>query len=549
MNVTSNAYYTSQYLNERQQNQYRMPTPHDYHSQFQPRLQKPYNPKQKPVMNNIRPKQQPISITTSPNSPSSSQPEIEFEIDSDDQLEEELTPAQLNYLTQNHMPTTIKTKPPPPPQPLIKKSNKNNNYYLKQKKNYDLADNSMKPKLYTHRTFREVFQDKFENLDKYNPMDSVFENSKNFNTPPNQENGEITPTTEKSSASKFFRNVKFIKDDYNDYNYYDHRIKKKDPVKEIFVENGSDDDEEENSETGEKVKKNRKFKSLLKKRIRQAKKDLGKDFDHHVDNSKKIPIEESTPEEINESTELVPVSKGYDLKSYVNPYMNYVWSWVDYYKQGKSAPTEQTTSKVLVESPQPLVKPKKFKKFTQNSKTLFTSWNEPANKMFNQKQLRNPPTIRQSSNDTLTEEYPKEFIIEYDSSDESSLPNSNGSINEELYYNPETKQLESQPPTSSSSMISLKQKSPIPLVNNSIEIVSSLISLIKKIQVIKLIFQPIDIIGEFFPNLQTIVIIIELLLFIWILFELSRLIDALCMMVKAFCAPMIAVGRFMNKIM
>ncbi|KAI5954550.1 hypothetical protein KGF54_002325 [Candida jiufengensis] len=597
MNVTSNAYYTSQYLSEQQQQiKYKVPTPQDYFlEQNQKKLQNPFKIKvknqQQPIMNNIRPKSS--STTTSPknNSPTSinisSRPqEIEFEIDSDDQLEEEITPAQLNYISQNYIP-----KPKSQPinlQKPKKKINKNNNYYLNQKKDYDLADMSMKPKLYTHRTFREVFQDKSENLNKYNPMDSVFENSKNFHSYSNnlnEDEKDSSPTNNsKSTASKFFKTVKFMKDDYNDYNYYDHRTKKN-AVKDIFVtENGSDDDDEDNNgitevdENGllvegqeKKSKKNMKFKSMLKKRIRQAKKDLGKDFDSHVDNSKKVKTpQDDEPKELEAqpiSKELVPINKGY-LGTYVNPCMNYVWSWVDYYKQGKTSdlpPQQQpNNSKAFVKSSQQRgPKPKKFKKLTQSSKTLFTNWNEPANKMWNQKQIiarnQQPQSTHQhphhnlSSSETLTaEDYPKEFIIEYDSNDEENYLSKNGSINEELYYNPLTKQLESQPPTSSSSMISLElpqQQRTLPIVNNSIEIVSSLITMIKKIQIMKLIFQPIDIIGEFFPNLQTIVIIIELVLFVWILFELSRLIDALCMMVKAFCAPMIAVGRFMNKIM
>ena len=64
-----------------------------------------------------------------------------------------------------------------------------------------------------------------------------------------------------------------------------------------------------------------------------------------------------------------------------------------------------------------------------------------------------------------------------------------------------------------------------------------------------MIFAPIDIIAENFPSLQTFVILIELAIFMWLLYELSLLIDALCMMVKAVCAPMIAMGRFMNRIM
>lgn len=59
---------------------------------------------------------------------------------------------------------------------LPSRENKNNDYYLKQKQRYDEAE-EVKPKLYTHKTFREVFINKEEPQHKYNPIDTVFEQS------------------------------------------------------------------------------------------------------------------------------------------------------------------------------------------------------------------------------------------------------------------------------------------------------------------------------------------------------------------------------------
>ncbi|SGZ47961.1 CIC11C00000005652 [Sungouiella intermedia] len=73
--------------------------------------------------------------------------------------------------------------------------------------------------------------------------------------------------------------------------------------------------------------------------------------------------------------------------------------------------------------------------------------------------------------------------------------------------------------------------------------------LIKRIRLLKIVFAPIDVISEMYPSLQTMVILIELVIFMWMLYELSLLIDAICMTVKAVCAPMIAIGKFMNRIM
>ncbi|OBA22839.1 hypothetical protein METBIDRAFT_93459 [Metschnikowia bicuspidata var. bicuspidata NRRL YB-4993] len=79
-------------------------------------------------------------------------------------------------------------------------------------------------------------------------------------------------------------------------------------------------------------------------------------------------------------------------------------------------------------------------------------------------------------------------------------------------------------------------------------IISNINKLIKNIKIMRILFAPIDVVAENFPRLQTFVIFIELFIFMWILYELSLLIDALCMAVKAVCAPMIAVGKFMNRI-
>lgn len=79
-------------------------------------------------------------------------------------------------------------------------------------------------------------------------------------------------------------------------------------------------------------------------------------------------------------------------------------------------------------------------------------------------------------------------------------------------------------------------------------IMSNVNKLIKNIRIMRIIFAPIDIVAENFPQIQTFVIFIELFIFMWILYELSLLIDALCMAIKAVCAPMIAVGKFMNRI-
>ena len=722
MNVTSNGYYSQLYLKQRQQEiqqqqqqqhyQYYAPTPQEMFShqgRNQNKTQQRREPSmnidsssaspslRQPVMKNIRPRQVSRSLTdpssqkefsTSTQSSPASSKQVEYEVDSNDQLEEEITPAQLNYILQQaHNPRyhplsysydDLMHQPPhrqrhhhdhyhdhhhdrhqqdalAPPvptsysllhqemsqMPRVRRKNKNNDYYLQQQRRYDVADTSMKPKIYTHKTFRDVFEDKGENQERYNPMDSVFENPR--------QNKEVNEDGKDTLKKSFLSNVRFMKDKYHDYDYYENR-KKSNTVKDVFVNLVSDDDDDDddydnvnentvgedvvNAEatfengvpradgSGEqgaakaKKAKKLKLKHMLKKRLKKASKELGRDFDTYVDESRRIKTGAGagsgagatagtdllTVEELlddkEENDSSVPfaeaeVNNNQQAPFALAPYVNYIWSWMPSYLYGNTetvAADPAEVSKELVkslelnspETPQPVdavatLTPAKNKariqKLKNGSRTLFANWNQPAMMMFNgqlvsqqpmQNKLktdkrklhllllylllrRNPSDIDNQS--TITSSAPMEFVVEYDSEEAEDIV----TMSEELYYNPITKQLEPEPPTSQSSMMYLQQQNPNLLLlldpQRPLQIISNLMSLVKKLQIMKLIFSPIDVIGEFFPHLQTVVILLELCLFIWILFELSRLIDALCMMVKAFCAPMIAVGRFMNRIM
>lgn len=203
MNVTSNGYYSSQYLSEQQRKQPRYqynytlnlpPSPKEFIVEVDEDDSAPYIPQmeflplqRQAFMNNVRPKtpkSQSESMISPPGSAHRSTSSLPIEYDDlepDNQLEETITPAQLNYLQeQNHY---VPYQPEPrqpyqpqqynPPKPKYPK-NKNNDYYIRQKKRYDKAQ-VVKPKLYSHKTFHDVFEDKTEKLDRYNPMDLVFE--------------------------------------------------------------------------------------------------------------------------------------------------------------------------------------------------------------------------------------------------------------------------------------------------------------------------------------------------------------------------------------
>ncbi|CAI5757152.1 unnamed protein product [Candida verbasci] len=558
MNVTGDGYYSSHYLNNQLKKK-----EYEYMQQLSPPFQsQKYSPTQygtkpslyqpdyldvefdsndeipefidsrtykKPVMKNIRPKSE---LLTPPKlSPSQDLDQVEYLSVDDNQLKDAITPAQLNYLHQQQVrPYQVDPRDPYQPkfQPPPKRVNKNNDYYLKQKKRHDNASKLCKPKMYPHKTFLEVFEDKKDEA-RYNPMDLVFKGKDD--------------NEKKNLFNKM--QVKFMKDSVDDYNYYDHRRKKSND--EIFV-----------NEDDEKVS----LKKLLGRKINRAKKELGRDFDDYASKQRmtntklkegklsKIENLEEMPEEpklAEEPKELISKSSQYppnELKEKFSPLWNYVLSYLAYDR--KEEPKEEVEETQLAKIPK-----KRFKNFGKNSKLIISNWNTPAN------QIRQPKSINSSLKDEviIMNDEAQEFVVECDDSEIES------NLTEELYYNPETKQLEAAPPTSASSMIQQEEapKSKMQAImsklklqfdiNCSIDVASNLMTMIKQIQIMKMIFSPIDVIGEHFPHLQTIVIFIELLIFLWILYELSKLIDAICMMVKAFCAPMIAIGRLMNRIM
>lgn len=86
-------------------------------------------------------------------------------------------------------------------------------YYVLEKKKYE--ESPFKPKMYTHKTFKEVFQDKNENVDRFNPMDLVF-----------QQPEEDVKEQKFKSAFKSFQS-KLKQNSYNDYDYYAEKEKQR----------------------------------------------------------------------------------------------------------------------------------------------------------------------------------------------------------------------------------------------------------------------------------------------------------------------------------
>ncbi|RLV94797.1 hypothetical protein JA1_001563 [Spathaspora sp. JA1] len=645
MNVTSKGYYTSSYLNSQRNQKLVGPPRYDEYYSLDSPYEESYTDsiRNEPEMNSTASSKRtssgshrsipPTSVSSPPRPPSrhtsgssltksqmfvpdEEEPEEE---EDPDRLEEEPTPAHLNYIAPHQYVPYRPTRRDPyqphfPEQRQYRVSsgrvrpNKNGDYYINQQKRYDKAVD-LKPKQYSHRTFKDVFVNKEEKLDRYNPMDLVFE-------------GKAKTTN--AGNSTFLKNVQTIlkKDDYNDYNYYDHprEKKKKSPVKEVFVSEPEEDDDSDiepidqetflNEEQRKMIKKNSNLRKAWKKKINKAKKELGRDFDKFAIKQNEIELELKQKREKEKAAKREAKEKEKAAKNEkknegheeekekeeptkeqqkFSPGWNYLLSLVKY--DNKPEPKKESVK------PAPKAKPdspyakntqlinKKLKGFKKNSQVIFGNWNQPVAQVFSgeltttkkspAKSIKTKSVHTKSIHSSIHElddGESKEFVIECDSDDDEGIV-------EELYYNPITKQLEPSPPTSSSAMevdsddlatiassatgSTTSTKSPMVITytraianrflaldpSTPVEVVSNFVSLIKKIDIMKRVFAPIDAIGEWFPQSQTVVIFIELGIFMWVLFELSRLIDALCMMVKAFCAPMIAIGRFMNRVM
>jgi hypothetical protein len=60
------------------------------------------------------------------------------------------------------------------------------------------------------------------------------------------------------------------------------------------------------------------------------------------------------------------------------------------------------------------------------------------------------------------------------------------------------------------------------------------------------VLRPLDAIADTFPSLQSIVVVMELIFLIWILYQVSIIVEAIATAVKAFCMPVIVICRFMG---
>lgn len=570
MNVSRNAYFTSEYLDKR--------------NARSPRISR--TPSDQDRMSSSPDKEQLLSRVSSP------------KLDSPDHLDEVLTPAQLNYLHKpkpkaDYSAYYSKRAPQKPRHSqhryylnddddeddsasfrtedldsIIEYQQRKplefNGYYIDQQKKYNAA-RDLKPKMFTHKTFMDVFEK--DQDDRINPADIVFSESEKSKSLRQR----ITfNETMKKFRKKIDNNKKDLFSNYN--SSHENRDLNDQNKDELFVNSVSDESDTDTPAFTDQPS-NRRLRKAMKKKWQNAKRKVGDDYYENYQRALAVKQMKQLKKNNSGSGGIVDygvsAAQGLDLMSHTtigdstdrlsasatkttnssyegfHPLWAYILSWLVYERseedkarQGKIVELNDHENNFLTSSLENESTSKKKSAF-KNYKALVRNWNTPASAFFDGKSVL-------LQNETLVGD---ELSRSGDSSYPDYLEISDDDMGDEIVYNSQLKHL-NLPPTSADAMLVKNEWSSGKIHEGGPQkIISNLNALLKTIKVMKIIFAPIDIIAENFPSTQTFVILTELAIFIWILYELSLLIDALCLAVRAVCAPMIAVGRFMNKIM
>ncbi|KAL7665317.1 Uncharacterized protein ABC855_g2572 [[Candida] zeylanoides] len=467
MNVAGNAYYTSQYLHGARRGRH-----DDAGAVWAP----------------SQPNTAPPS-PSAPASPSSSDPDF---------LVEGITPAQLTQLSGDRRRPRPRRAPPPRP-------HSDEDYYLRQQKRYD--ESPYKPKLYTHKTFMEVFDDerREDKNEKYNPMEFVFE------------------TEERRGGLKRALRAITGKDDYRRYDYYvqkeaDRRAREARLLAERQRETELSEQVYVSEAERQELRRARGLGRILKTKFRRRALAGEPEPRTPPDSPQSSDVEEVPALE-------TPIGGNAEF----HPWWNYVLSWVVYDRGAEGGAEDAESDGDAHDAPDAALAPapgrgrwRRIKSIPRNTRDTLLTLQQPASQLFGGGYAAEPA---RGSTSLARPGEPQEYVVEVD----------DDVVDDELYYNRHTGQLERAPSA-------MAGGGPLTLVSN-------MAAAVKSIRVMKTLFGPIDVIGELFPSLQAAVLVVELVVFLWILYELSLLVDALCMMVKAVCAPMIAVGRLMNRVM
>lgn len=482
-------------------------------------------------------------------------------------------------------------------------------YYINQKKRIEEAEeDDPTPRSYTHKTFKDIFEK--DQDDRFNPIDLVFDDPEKIRE--QEQKKTITrafKTVQKKIGVNDYTSYDYYRLRQQEQ---DRRIameaeklkkeekearkqekeeakkrrskskpkfeflkRKKEESGEIFVDNLSEDSEGENAAEAHESKP---LNKQLKQKWRRAKKQIGENYMENYEKEleareqikpgmKGVRNEHELLSDVDEihTVSSSPSQYGFGPSENFHPLWNYLLSWVVYNSDQPSLPGESRLAEVESEPLFLFMKQKSGKrdmkkktklkspiKFSPKYKHLIANWNQPmsaylaeqkrpggATTMAPYPRTRDPVSQIDYGSESGVEQYEVEFL-------------DGEELEEELILNPATGKLEAvtkSPPTSSSAMLVGSRGALLYLHEGApLQIVSNVNRLIKSIKVMKILFAPIDVIAENFPAMQTVVILLELVIFMWILYELSLLIDAICMAVKAVCAPMIAIGKFMNRV-
>ncbi|KAM9908376.1 hypothetical protein OXX69_006063 [Metschnikowia pulcherrima] len=460
-------------------------------------------------------------------------------------------------------------------EPSIPNHSRFSGFYIDQQRRYEQAE-EIKPNMYTHKTFQDVFQEEEEK--RLNPMDVVFDD-------PSKR--KLNTRQKMKQALKMAKN-KLGKNDYTEYTYHREPVNFDEPeslaVKSEYSDsemgdnyansiNDSFDNEsvgdvytdralEKSSESATATvlpptsKSSSSSSSIsLKSQIRQKlriSKNSSKGNGHYPlieDDSadSKSPIRDFLGADERDHYETVAASSHINQVDNFHPLWKYMLSWLvydnvsetEFSEPGKITELEPEIQHSIEEmsgdtpkSSDHAVSYEKNGHRKHKHRNILSNWSKPASAYISGKEMR-----------TKTK-----GVLRKDYTFSKSTSNTGNPEEEEFHYSSESQALT---PTSSNRDLMHSQGHAVCHIsheNSPKDIVSNINKLIKNIRIMRIIFSPIDVVAENFPRIQTFVIFIELFIFMWLLYELSLLIDALCMAVKAVCAPMIAIGKFMNRI-
>ncbi|KAF8004814.1 hypothetical protein HF325_000271 [Metschnikowia pulcherrima] len=460
-------------------------------------------------------------------------------------------------------------------EPSIPNNLRFSGFYIDQQRRYEQAE-EIKPNMYTHKTFQDVFREEEEK--RLNPMNVVFDD-------PSKR--KLNTRQKMKQALKQAKN-KLGKNDYTEYTYHREPVNFDEP-KSLAVKSEYSDSEmgdnyansindsfenelvgdvhtdralEKSSEsaTATVLPSTSKLSSSsssisLKSQIRQ-KLRISKNFskangqyslteDGLAD--EKSPIRDFHGADESDHYETMAASSHINRVDNFHPLWKYMLSWLvydndletEFLEPGKITELEPQIKHSIEEmsgdtpkSSDHAVSYEKNGHRKHKHRNILLNWSKPASAYISGMEMQ------KKTKGVLRKDYT--FL--------RLTSNTGNPEKEEFIFNSESQALT---PTSSNRDFMHSQGHAVCHIsheNSPKAIVSNINKLIKNIRIMRIIFSPIDVVAENFPRIQTFVIFIELFIFMWLLYELSLLIDALCMAVKAVCAPMIAIGKFMNRI-